>query len=126
MPILITDPADTDVLLSARDLLRSKDGKGTKSTFVTTDQETAHIIDAEGTRISPLIQGTFPTYEAIYPTAEPVLEIAFSVDVLQTVLKVAGKDNYVKFTFYNKSSAVKFVVPNVDIQGLAMPFMAKD
>jgi len=124
---LTMDPLEQDVLLPAKDILKAKDMKGTSNVFIHTNGETdrAHLMDADGERIIPFIQGTFPNTDQLYPAKERVFRIGLSCDVLQTILKVAGKGNHVKLTFYGEDQPVKFESPNTDAQGLAMPFAVR-
>lgn len=113
-----------DILIPAKDLLKAKDIKGMDRVMFHNNGEAgkAKLIDNDSEKIITLVQGTFPNTELIYPKTEPKFRIGLSCKVLSTMLKVAGKDNFVKLTFYGESSPVKFEAPNTETQGLLMPY----
>ena len=119
-------PVETDVLIPASDLIKAKDMRSTGRVFVTkNDTNEVKIMENDSTRIVLEIQGNFPNTDPLYPTTEHVFRIALSYEVLSKILKVSGKGNYAKLTFYGQSDSFKYEVPNTNIKGLAMPLSVK-
>ena len=120
----ITPPYESDMLIPAKDLLKAKDMRGINAVLFHNNGEAgkARIIDADGEKVITLVQGNFPDTDHLYPASNHVFRIGLAYDVLSTILKVVGKGNFVKLTFYGDSSPVKFEVPNTQTQGVAMPY----
>jgi len=113
-----------DMLIPAKDMLKAKDIKAMNHIMLHNNGEAgkARLIDNEGERVIGLVQGTFPNTELLYPKDKVAFRIGLSCDVLSTMLKVAGKDNFVKLTFYGEDRPVKFEAPRTEAQGLIMPY----
>jgi DNA polymerase III sliding clamp (beta) subunit (PCNA family) len=113
-----------DLLIPAKDLLKAKDIKNMGRIMFHNNGEAgkARLIDNEGEKVVTLVNGTFPNTELLWPKDEPKFRIGLSCEVLSTLLKVAGKDNFVKLTFYGENSPVKFEAPRTESQGLIMPY----
>lgn len=120
----LREPYEADILIPAKDILKAKDIKSTNSVLFHNngDPGKARLMDAEGEKVITLTQGNFPNTDQLYPQSEPKFRIGLSCDVLSTILKIAGKDNFVKLTFYGESQPVKFEAPRTDTQGIAMPY----
>ena len=74
--------------------------------------------------------GTFPNYEALMPKkdAKPQAEIKLAVDVLKTMIRIAGNSNKIKLTIYGPSEVLAFRCSGFneeagDTYGIAMPMV---
>jgi len=116
-----------DVLIPAAEVLKTKDMKHTGNALFVKTNDKVKILDANSERLIPTIDGTFPDTDHLYPEGDtkPVFRIALSYDVLSKLVKIIGKDNYIKLEFYRSELIFKYEVPNNQIKGLGMPFCAR-
>ena len=118
------DYDDENVLLDVSDIAKHKDAKGLEGVIYTGDGDNIKTIGQDVNIISPIV-GTFPDTDKLYPTSEPVFQIALSRKHLLDILKCLDKDeNLIKFTFYGKESPAKIEVGD-DVKGLIMPMSIK-
>jgi DNA polymerase III sliding clamp (beta) subunit (PCNA family) len=112
-----------DVLIPAAAIGAAKDIKGTGRVFINGEHEDeVTIIGDTSKQIVSTIKGNFPGTDQLYPKGEHVFRIGLAYDVLTKILKMTGKGNYLKLTFYGEEQPVKFEIPNNEIKGVAMPY----
>ena len=76
------------------------------------------------------LDGTFPNVEALGPKkgVKPQAEIRLGVDILKTLLKIAGNVKHIDFALYGPDRAVAYRClegEECDTYGLLMPVMRK-
>jgi len=118
---------DESVLLDAKGVAACKDDKelGTVSFIPGADNSSMQAVVDGSVRDVEVVQGTFPDYERLYPTEEPVFRIGLGRDVLLKMLKCldakSGEDA-IAFFFRTPTSPVEFRVGD-DVRGMIMPLV---
>lgn len=126
----LTGKGDTDVLISAKELLKVKGTRYVPDILIAdTGNGNVNVTGAQQI-VMPKVEGSFPNIDSLYPKEDSVFQIALNASLLKKIVAMAGRDSaggLIKFTFYGKEKPVKFAIPNLEneIKGVLMPMFAK-